>query len=245
VPIQQNIPTLTRLDRELMLAVRDKAPAKFVAVTDKVVASLGDKANVELRLTRTFPEFKGNFQVVPVPGELPAGVAFANLTFAPGKDTVNAVVTVAANTAPGMYNVVFRGFATISPSAKAKPVNTILVSTPVQLTVLPKQVATLSVDNPNLTIKTGANGTVLVKVARKYDFTDAFKVELVLPANVQGVSAAGVTIPPGANEAKLVLTIAPDTPPANLQNLTVRATAVVNGNVTLTHEIKINVNIAK
>ena len=31
----------------------------------------------------------------------------------------------------------------------------------------------------------------------------------------------------------------------DLQNLTVRATAVVNGNVTLTHEIKINVNIAK
>jgi hypothetical protein len=245
VPIQQNIPTLTRLDRELMLAVRDKAPAKFVAATDKAVVSLGDKTNIELRLTRTFPEFKANFQVVPVPGELPPGVAFANLTFAPGKDTVNAVVTAAANTAPGTYNMVFRGFASISPNAKAKSVNTILISTPVQLTVLPKQVATLSVDNPNPMIKTGANGTILVKVARKYDFTDAFKVELVLPPNVQGVSAADVTIPPGANEVKLVLTIAPDTPPANLQNLAVRATAVVNGNVTLTHEIKINVIVAK
>jgi hypothetical protein len=245
VPIQQNIPTLTRLDRELMLAVRGKAPAKFVAATDKVVVSHGDKTNIELRLTRALPEFKANFQVVPVPGELPPGVAVGNLTFAVGKDTVNAVVTVAANTAPGTYNVVFRGFAAISPSAKAKPVNTILVSTPVQLTVLPKQVATLSVDNPNPTIKTGANGTILVKVARQYDFTDAFMVELVLPPNVQGVSAAGVTIPPGANEAKMVLAIAPGTPPANLQNLTVRATAVVNGNVTLTHEIKINVIVAK
>ena len=47
------------------------------------------------------------------------------------------------------------------------------------------------------------------------------------------------------NEAKMLLRVAPGTPPANLQNLTVRATAVVNGNVTLTHEIKINVNVAK
>ena len=47
------------------------------------------------------------------------------------------------------------------------------------------------------------------------------------------------------NEAKMMLKIAPGTPPANLQNLIVRAAAVVNGNVTLTHEIKINVNVAK
>jgi hypothetical protein len=245
VPIQQNIPTITRLDRDLMLAVRDKAPAKFVTAKDKVVVSLGEKTEIPLTLTRSFPEFKANFQVIPVPGELPAGVAFGNLTFTPGKDSLNAVVTVAANAPPGTYNVVFRGFATISPNPKAKPVNTILVSTPVQMTILPKQVATLSVDNPNPTIKTGAAGTILVKVARQYDYKDAFKVELVLPPNVKGVEASDVTIPPGANEAKMMLTIAPGTPPANLQNLTVRATAIVNGNVSLIHEIKINVIVAK
>ena len=245
VPIQQNIPTVTRLDRELMLAVRGKAPGKLVATKESAVVSLGDKIDVPLKLSRSFPEFKANFQVQPIAGEMPTGITFANLTFAPGKDDINAALTVGTNTPPGVYNIYFRGFATISPNAAAKPVNTILISTPMTLTVLPKQVATLTVDNGNPTIKTGAEGTILVKVARQYDFADAFKVELVLPPNVKGVSADGITIPAGANEAKMILRIPPGTPPANLQNLTVRATAVVNGNVTLTHEIKINVNIAK
>ena len=46
-------------------------------------------------------------------------------------------------------------------------------------------------------------------------------------------------------EAKLTLKVAQGTPPINLQGLTLRAVAVVNGNVTLTHETKINVNIVK
>jgi hypothetical protein len=245
VPQQQNIPTITRLDRELMLAIREKAPGKLTAAKDNAVVSLGDKIDIPLKLTRTSPEFKANFQVTPVPGELPNGMTFQNLTFAPGKDDINAALTVATNVPPGKYNVYFRGFATISPSAKAKPVNTILISTPVTLTVLPKQVATLSVDNANPTIKVGAEATIIVRVARQYDFADAFKVELVLPPNVKGVTADGLTIAPGANEAKMILRIPAGTPPANVQNITIRATAVVNGNVTLTHETKINVNIAK
>jgi hypothetical protein len=245
VPIQQNIPTVTRLDQELMIAVRDKAPGKLTAVKDTAIVSLGDKIDIPLKLTRSFPEFKANLQVVPVPGEFPVGMAFANLTFAAGKDDVNAVVTVGPQTPPGTYNIVFRGFATISPNAKAKPVNTIVTSTPVQVTVLPKQVATLSVDNANPTIKTGADGTLIVRVARLFDYNDAFKVELILPPNVKGVSADTLTIPSGMNEAKMILRVPAGTPPANLQNLTLRATAVVNGNVTLTHEIKINVIVAK
>jgi hypothetical protein len=245
VQIQQNIPTITRLDRELMLAIRDKAPGKLTATKDKAVVSLGDKIDIPLKLSRSLPEFKANFQVAPVPGEWPQGMAFPNLTFAPGKDELNASLTIPGNIAPGTYNIAFRGFATISPNAKAKPVNTILISTPVQLTVLPKQVATLSVDNVNPTIKTGAEGAITVRVARLFDYADAFKVELVLPPNVKGVSADNITIAPGANEAKMTLRIPPGTPAVNLQNLTLRATAVVNGNVTLTHEIKINVNIAK
>jgi hypothetical protein len=249
VPIQQNIPTVTRLDRDLMIAIRDKAPGKLVATKDKAVVSLGDKIDIPLKLTRSFPEFKANFQVQPVPGEYPQGFNIPALTFAPGKDELTASITVPGNLPPGNYNLTFRGFAPIVPTnktdAKVKPVNTILISTPVTLTVLPKQVATLSVDNANPTIKTGAEGAIAVRVARLFDYADAFKVELVLPPNVKGVSAGNITIAPGANEAKLMLKVAPGTPAANLQNLIVRATAVVNGNVTLTHETKINVIVAK
>ncbi len=245
VPNQQNIPTITRLNSDLALAVRDKAPGKLTATMGQVAVSLGDKIEIPLKLTRSFPEFKANFQVATIPGELPTGMTFANLTFAPGKDDLKAVLTVAANTVPGTYNVTFRGFASISPNPKGKGVNTILISTPVQVTVLPKQVATLTVDNANPTIKTGAEGAISVRVARLFNYDDAFKVELVLPPNAKGLSADKITIAPGTNEAKMTLRIVGGTPPGNLQNLIVRATAVVNGNVTLVHETKINVNIAK
>ena len=59
------------------------------------------------------------------------------------------------------------------------------------------------------------------------------------------VEPAGTTIAPGASEAKLTLKVPAGTAPASLQNLIVRATAVVNGDVTLVHETKINVNITK
>ncbi|HZZ82426.1 MAG TPA: PPC domain-containing protein [Gemmataceae bacterium] len=242
---QQNIPTITRLDHELMIAVRDKAPGKLIAGKDKVAVSLGDKLEVPLKLTRVDPEFKANFQVQPVPADLPTGMTFGGLTFAPGKDDLKAVLTVGANVPPGRYNIVFRGFANISPRPKGKAVNTIVTATPVEVTVLPKQVATLSVDNANPTIKVGADGMITVKVARQFDYADAFKVEVVLPPNVKGITAPGITIPAGMNDAKLKISVAAGTPPANVQNLIVRATAVVNGNVTLTHETKINVNIAK
>jgi hypothetical protein len=246
IPPQQNIRTITRLDQALVLAVRDKAPGKLTASPDKFAVSVGDKANIPLKLTRVSPEFKGNFQVTPAqPPDTPPGMTFANLTFAPGKDDVPLVLTVGPNTPPGTYNLVFRGFAPISPKDKGKPVNTILPSNPVQVIVLPKQVATLSVDNANPMVKVGAEAVVLVKVARQFDYADAFKVELVLPPNAKGLTADNITIGPGANDAKLTLKVAQGTPPMNLQNLTLKAVAVVNGNVNLTHETKINVNIVK
>jgi len=82
-------------------------------------------------------------------------------------------------------------------------------------------------------------------VQRLFDYADAFKVDLTLPPNIKGVAADNITIAPGANEAKLTIRIAKDAPPMNLPNLNLRTVAVVNGNVTLTHEIKINLNIVK
>ena len=111
--------------------------------------------------------------------------------------------------------------------------------------MLPKQVANLSVDNPNLTAKPGADVVATVKVQRLFDYADAFKVDLTFPPNIKGVTADNVTIAPGANEAKLTIRVAKDAPPMNLPNLNLRAVAVVNGNVTLTHEIKINVVVQK
>src|SRR5262249_25309771 len=55
---QQNIPTITRLDRNLALAVREKAPYSLVAGIDKATVVLGDKVTIPLKVTRLSPEFK-------------------------------------------------------------------------------------------------------------------------------------------------------------------------------------------
>ncbi|HYT93137.1 MAG TPA: hypothetical protein VEL76_30750, partial [Gemmataceae bacterium] len=67
----------------------------------------------------------------------------------------------------------------------------------------------------------------------------------ILPPGTQGVSADPITIPAGANEAKLLVRVATAAPPGNRPNLTIRAVATFNGNIPLTHETKINLNITK
>jgi hypothetical protein len=86
---------------------------------------------------------------------------------------------------------------------------------------------------------------LVVKLARNPGFAGEFKVQLVLPANVKGVSADEVTIPAGKDEAKLMLKIAPDAAPGNRPDLIVRAIAMQNGNVPTPHDFKISVNVVK
>jgi hypothetical protein len=228
----------------MYLAIRGKAPARFNVTPDNPVVSLGDKIKITAKLTRVQPEFKGNFQYTAVPGDLPNGITVPALNMAPGKDEQVIEITVASNTVPGKYNVVLRGFAPISADPKAKPVNTVLPSNPVTLTVIPKQVASLSVDNPNPQVKVGAEVVVLVKVARQFDYADSFKVTL-LPENTNGVTAADVVIPAGQNEVKLAFKAPAAAAVGARPNLTIRAVAVVNGNVMLNHDVKINVNVVK
>ncbi len=167
---------------------------------------------------------------------------------APGKDEDTVVVTAAANVPPGTYNLVLRAQAQVpfNKDAKAaqKPATQVVqASTPVSLTVLPAQVATLAVNNANPSLKAGAKTEVLVKVNRQHGYAGEFKVQLVLPAEAQGVIAEAVTIPAGQNEAKLVLEAPPSAQPGNRPNLTVRAVAVLEGGVALNHDTKINVNL--
>src|SRR5207245_1128554 len=128
-------------------------------------------------------------------------------------------LTVAANALPGTYNIVFRGFASITPDPKAKPVNTILPSTPVQLVILPKQVATLTLSDVNPVIQHGNDKEIVIKVARLFEYTDPFKVQLVLPAGTKGISADPLTIGAGKDDGKLILRIAADALPGPRPNL--------------------------
>src|SRR5262249_39917779 len=252
---QQNIPTLTRLDRQLMLAVRDKVPYSLAATIDKPAIVQGDKGTINLKLTRVWPDLKNPLtaQIVDPP-EPPIQNLIVNnnqpVTIAPGADTAAVPVQVNTNVTPGTYNLVFRTLMQIpynkDPRAAQKPpVNVVLPSAPVALTVLPKTVATVTAAVPNANVKAGGATEVIVKVARQFEYAGEFKVQLVLPPNVAGVSADEVTIPAGMDEVKLMLKAAADAAPGPRADLLVRATATLNGNVAVTQEAKFTVTVVK
>jgi len=250
-PVQQmqNIPTVTRLDRSLVLAVRDKAPYSLAASADKTTITHGDKVKVKLALGRLWPDMNSTvIQILPIANEMPPGITFGNVTIPAGKNEAVFDLNVPANVVPGTYAIVFRSFAPVpfsrNPMDKKKPnVNAVEASTPLMLTVLPKQVANVSA--PNINLKIGAQAEILVTTARLHEFEGPFKVQLVLSPNVKGLNVGEVTIPGTETQGKLMVSAAANAPVANYPNLVIRATAVVNGNVTLTHETKININVVK
>ncbi len=181
---------------------------------------------------------------------MPAGVTFGNVTIPQGNNAANLILNIAANVQPGTYTIVFRVFAPVpfskNPMDKKKPnINVVMPSTPVALTILPKQVANLTAP-ANINAKLGSQTEGVVKAARLYDNNDPLKVQLILPPGTQGLAADEVTIPSGKDEAKLIVRVLANAPPGNRPNLTIRASAVIQpGNVTLNHEAKININIVK
>jgi len=241
VPQGGGIPSITRLERSLVLAVRDKAPYTLTCGFDTAAVIHGNKVTIPLKVTRHRADIKGPVQVQAVPQEMPQGVNFPNVTLPADKNEQNLVLNVPGNVPPGHYTFVFRSFAPI-PVGPKKQVNTVQCSTAVVLTVVPKQVATLTVSNNAPTLKPGTEMELVVKVARQFDFQDSFKVKLVLPPKTEGISADEVTIPAGKNEAKLILRAAEDAEPGPRNNLIFQATATVSG-LTLTQETKINVKV--
>jgi hypothetical protein len=249
----QGIPPLCRLDRRIVLAVRDKAPFGLAASIDKATLFHGDKATLSLKLTRLWPDFKQPLQLLLIPGDLPANLIVNNnqpANIAPNADSAALPVVVNPAVPPGTYNLVLLAQSAIpfnkDPKAAQKPpINIAQVSAPVVITVLPKQVATLTLANPSLTIKAGTQAEAVVKVSRMYEFAGEFKVQVVLPPAAKGITIDDVTIPAGKDEAKFIVKVAADVAPGNRPDLVVRATALVNGNVPTVHETKLNVNVVK
>jgi len=243
-PQNQNIPLFSRIDRSLVLAVREKAPFALTVAEEKAAAPQGDKVTLALKVQRLLPDLKAPIAVTAL--GLPTGMTFANTNVT--ADSVNLVLTIGAQVAPGNYNIVFRGTAPVAfdKDPKAKQNLTVAqASTPVTVTVIPKQLATLILTPPNATAKLGTQAKVVVKVNRLFNYPGEFKVELVLPPNVKGINAPEVTIPAGKDEVELVVSIAADAPPGNQANLLVRTTAMFNGSVPVKHEAKFAINVQK
>jgi hypothetical protein len=249
---QQGIPNISRLDRTLVLAVRDQAPFALGATLDKPVLLQGEKASLAVKLARLWPDLKQPLNATvmdPVPNVLVNNNQ--PLALAAGKDEGTFPVQVNANAAPGTYTLVLRATAQVpyakDPMAKQKPpVNVVQPSVPFTITVLPKTVATVAASVPSPNLKAGAQAEVLVKLTRQHDYAGQFTVRLVLPPNLKGVAADDVVIPAGQDAGKLVLKVAADAAPGARNDLVVRATAMLNGNVaTVQDSNKFNVNVVK
>jgi hypothetical protein len=256
IPAGQSFPAVSRLDRSLVGAVREKAAFNLTATPERSLVVQGTKVSVALKLNRLWADFKTPLQVAPIePGNtFPANLLFNNnnqpITMNPGKDEATAVIEVKPNVPPGTYNLVLQGTAQIpfnkDPAAKQKPnINVVLPATPIMLTVLPQQVANLAINNANPTLKIGMQTELTVKVARNHDYAGSFKVQLILPPNMSDIGADEIIIPAGKDEARLVIKAPSNAVPGNRPNLIVRAIAMLEGNIWLTHEAKLNVNVVK
>jgi len=148
VPPGQNIPTISRVDRSLMLAVRPGAPYSLAANLDKPALAQGEKGTLKVKLTRISADFKTPLTVQAIPTELPRGLSINNnqpITIAANATEGSLPINVQSNVPPGVYNIVLRTQTQMPYSkdamAKQKP-NTLVVlpSASATLTVLPKNV---------------------------------------------------------------------------------------------------------
>jgi hypothetical protein len=242
---QPNIPTISRLDRSLVLAVRGKAPYVLDAGIEKAVALHGTKLTIPVKLTRLWPNFKYPVQVLAM--NLPGTPPLRPLILTPGKDEAKVVLNIQPNIPPGVYTLVLRGRAQfVAGRKKNRPGQAIIVqpASPITITVLPRQLATVSLSPGKLKVEAGSQTEVLVKIAQKYAFfAGEFKVQLV-SSKTKGFRAEEVTIPEGKDRAKLTVEVDPEVKPGTSASLIVRVTALVN-DTPIQQDTRLDVNIVK
>ncbi len=248
---QANLAAVSRLDRGLMLAVRGEAPFRLTPKVGELAVIQGAAIKLPVAVERSESAGAGKVAVQINAPDLPTA-AFANfapLTAAPGKSEVEATLTAKADAIPGVYSVVFRGVAQV-PFGKGekdapKSIAVSQPATPVALTVLPKQLAKLTVQPGEPKAKAGESAEVAVKVARQFDYAGPFRVELVIPGEAKGIEADGATIPAGGDEAKLVIKVAPEAARGSRPVLLVRATALFLDKTPIVQEVQFPLNVSK
>ncbi len=246
---QQNVPAISRLARSLCLAVRAKGPYSLTVPVKELAVPVGGAVELKLGVTRHWPDFK-----VPVQLDRAAAPTLTNgkpipvprVTAAANQSGATVKFNVPSNTEPGVCNLVFRGTAKFpfarNPKEKKTNVDVVQVTPPVRLTVY-NSVTELSVVPAAVTVSAGGQETVVVRVKRLHGYKGAFKVELVPPKGTTPVSAAAVTIPAGADEAKLTLKAPPKVKSATSRVFAVKVTAAIN-KVNLAQEAKFTVTVS-
>jgi hypothetical protein len=240
----------TRLDPGIGLAVRDSAPFQMSIGKERIVLVQGEKLRVPVTVTRRRPDVKAPVKIRAL--SLPPGLSISgkplSLTFAADEATVVLDLEMKKELVPGTYTVVFQAKAPIPPvqdvGSKSKAnVEVSVPSAPLTLTVLPRQVAEVRLSPAEPAVRVGGTAEVMVKVKRLSAYQGEFKVQVVIPDAVRGLTAGEAVIPAGKDEAKLVFKASPSAPPGPCVGLTVRALAQVPAHEPIVHEARLTVNV--
>jgi hypothetical protein len=266
----QNIPTVTRLDSGLVLAVRDKAFFKVTAEPENafkakageklpqpLMMKQGEKLTVPFKVARPAPEAKVAITLRQIsstqnPQQMPVTVNNGQPlpAVAPDKGDGTFVIEAKPNAPPGPYTVALFATAQIQyerpGGAKGKRPTTLEQAvTPVTVQVIPASLGRVNASPAAGKVVGGSAIDVNVKVERQNDFAGEYKVKLVLPPNTKGVTADEATIPAGQTEGKLVLKAAADVAAGQLANLAVQATGVYEKVPITTESPKFNLTVEK
>jgi hypothetical protein len=144
---QNNVPTYSRMDRELVLAIRGKAAYAVIPASNKIEIHQGEKISIAATMKALSPDFKAPV-TVSVSG--PLGLTLTPTALPADKETT-LTFDIKGNGAdkivPGTYTIVLRGETQpVDPKKNngnkkpgAGPPNIIEHSVPIELVILPKQ----------------------------------------------------------------------------------------------------------
>ena len=246
---QPNQITLSRLDRQIVVAVRGKAPYALNPEKESIAAQAGSKVAIPVKIHRLWPEAKGQIQVVAL--GLPPNVALTSgnqpVNLPAGKDEGTLPLDVRAAAVPGLCTIVLRSQMVFpySREPKGKPQNVIAVQPcAITLRILPRELAKFTLTPPTPSIKPGEEIEVIVKTERLHNLEGPIKLQLIVPPPAKGLTAEPVTIPAGTNEAKIKLRADEGLKPGSLANLILRASAEIH-EATAIQETKFGVNVVK
>jgi hypothetical protein len=241
-----NIPAVSRLDRSLVLAVRDRAPFSLDVGVEKVLALHQTPVTIPLKVTRHWPDFK--FPIFVFATNLPGRIPQRPIVLNPGKDENKLVVNIPPNVPPGVYTVVLRGVAQTGGRRGipfGQNFGIVQPASPITFTVIPRRLDRVALAPTKLKVRPGSQTEVLVKIPDNYRFIPGgFKVQLVSRSSFKGITAEEAAIPEGKERAKLVVAVEEDVKPGATVNLVVRVKAVVN-KTTISQDVNLNVAVVK
>ncbi len=212
---QQNVPAIIRVDRNLVLAVRESAPFRITPSQTAIKAQAGERLNLSLKVERLQNDFKAPITLTLL--NLPQTLMLFNnnqpLNVPADKKDASAVLDLRAGLQPGHYTVVLRaqaqvGFSKDAASKSKTQVNLYSVALPIDLDIQPKTSGggALTLAPGEVTVQKGSSADIEVQVKRPAELKGDLKVEVIL-AGAEGITAEGTTIPAGKSKGKITVRV--------------------------------------